>query len=366
MYVIFFVTILSLIIVYLDSQGNLKGGLKYAFFLLGLISAIHYNYGNDYIDYFDGFQEYQHYSLSDVLSNTVQRNNEIGWALINWSLYQLFGVKGFFVLVAIIAVVENWAFYQLINRFVPRNLWYIGIAVYLLSVGQYVMFFSMMRQGIAVAIIVIGYIFYIQRKKVIPAVLMVLLASLFHGSAIIFIPFCFIGFFKLENSKVIVAVLAALFVLFLISREALDAFLGIFMANELVSNYADTYSNNNFVLSIGLGWLVKLIPFLVILGYLYNNTDKGPIRQLALIAAMSAMVIPFTQSLHMISRLQHYFSIFELVTIPCTFVAIKDKTVRNALLILLFIQRGYDYFIFFRSPGWAESYTYFHTVFEAL
>ena len=365
MYVVFSVSLLSLFLVYLDSQGKLKWGLKYAFYLLGFLFAIHYNYGNDYIPYFEDFQNYHDYSLSDVLSNTVQRNNEMGWALVCWSLYNLFGVKGFFLLVTIIGLVENWAYYQLIKRFVPRRLWFISVAVYLFSVNQYVMCFSMMRQGLAVAIIVIDYIFYIQKGRIVPAVLMVFLASLFHASAIVFIPFCFVCLFKFENTKIVVAGLAALFTLFLISRDALNSFMGLFMSTEIYQDYAGAYTSGSTI-SLGFGLILKLIPFIVILLYLFNKSGDRTVRQLAFLAAMSAMVIPFTQSLHMISRLEHYFSIFELVTIPCTFYAIKNNHLRNSLLFLVFLQRGYDYYLFFHSPGWAESYTYFHTVFGAL
>ena len=70
MYILIFVSLLSLFLTYLESAGQVKKGMAYGFGLLTLLAAIHYDFGNDYMPYYNTYNQITAFSFnSDAILN---------------------------------------------------------------------------------------------------------------------------------------------------------------------------------------------------------------------------------------------------------------------------------------------------------
>ncbi|MCC8154262.1 MAG: EpsG family protein, partial [Tannerellaceae bacterium] len=105
-------------------------------------------------------------------------NYEVGYVLLNKILYVLgLDERGFLIAIAVIIQVPIfYTLYSYSESPIISILWYF-------TFGNFIMTFSGLRQGIAIAICFVAYIF-IRKKKIVFFVLTVLLAATFHSSAL--------------------------------------------------------------------------------------------------------------------------------------------------------------------------------------
>lgn len=365
MHIVFFCSLISLLLTYLESVGRLKGGMKWGFVIITILGMIHYDYGNDYMSYYDVYKQVTSYNfdLPGIIAGDYYR--EPGWALLCWIFKPL---GGFFMLVAVLNLVQNIIVYNFINKYVGKRWWTIAVFVYLFATSFYLMSFSMMRQSFAM-IVFLGMWKYIEtRKWWIPLVVFWLL-SFIHSSAIILVPFAFWGFLPVNKGKIVGVSYVILLLLLWLSQSILnDLFSYALTLDDDFSQYADTYGNGNNALKIGMGFVVNMIPFVLSVLFLldkkqnYSNSQKLIVS----LAAISYLVTPFSQIIPITGRLGMYFSFYKLGSIPLIYSNIRRKEIRVVLLGLCLFMIFYDYILFFSSPVWVDKYTIFHTIFEVL
>ena len=365
MYLVIFCSLIALLLTYLESKNQVKGGMKWGFVIVTILGMIHYDYGNDYMSYYDVYKQVTSYSfnLQGILAGDYFR--EPGWVLLCW-LFKPIG--GFFMMVAVLNLVQNIIVYNFINKYVDKQWWAVAVFVYLFATSFYLMSFSMMRQSFAL-IMFLGMWKYIKdRKWWIPLVVFWLL-SFIHSSAIILIPFAFWGFLPVNKGKVVGVSYAIVLLLLWFSQNFLnDIFAYALTLDDDFSQYADTYGSGNNGLKIGMGFVVNMIPFVLSILFLldkkqnYSNSQKLIVS----LAAISYLVTPFAQIIPLTGRLGMYFGIYQLGSIPLIYSNIRNKVIRVVLLSLCLLMIFYDYIIFFSSPVWVEKYTEFHTIFDVL
>lgn len=365
MYIVIFCSLLALLLTYLESKNQLKGGMKWGFVIVTILGMIHYDYGNDYMSYFELFQQVTSYScnLLGILAGDYYR--EPGWVLLCW-LFKPIG--GFFMMVAVLNLIQNYIVFNFVKQYVDKRWWAVAVFVYLFATSFYLMSFSMMRQSFAL-IMFLGMWKYIEdRKWWIPLVVFWLL-SFIHSSAIILIPFAFWGFLPVNKGKVVGVSYAIVLLLLWFSQNILnDIFFYALTLDDDFADYADTYDNGNNVLKIGMGFVVNMIPFVLSILFLLDKKQNNSISQKLIVslAAISYMIVPFSQIIPATGRLEMYFGIYKLGSIPLIYSNIRNKVIRVVLLSLCLLMIFYDYIIFFSSPVWVDKYTDFHTIFEVL
>ena len=79
------ISVLTLILTYLESRRYLKDGMKLGFILISILGIIHYDYGNDYMSYYDIYKSIVNvpFNLSNLIGGYIYK--EPGWALINYA-----------------------------------------------------------------------------------------------------------------------------------------------------------------------------------------------------------------------------------------------------------------------------------------
>lgn len=365
MYLVIICSLIALLLTYLESKNQVKGGMKWGFVIVTILGMIHYDYGNDYMSYYDVYKQVTSYSfdLPGILAGDYYR--EPGWVLLCW-LFKPIG--GFFMMVAVLNLVQNIIVYNFINKNVDKQWWAVAVFVYLFATSFYLMSFSMMRQSFAL-IVFLGMWKYIEGRKWWIPLIVIWLLSFIHSSAIILIPFAFWGFLPVNKGKVVGISYAFLLLLLWLSQNFLnDIFSYALTLNDDFAQYADTYDNGNNALKIGLGFVMNMIPFVLSILFIldkkrnYSNSQKLIVSM----AAISYLVTPFAQIIPLTGRLGLYFGVYQLGSIPLIYSNIRNKVIRAGLLSLCLFLFIYDYIIFFSNPVWVDKYTNFHTIFGVL
>ena len=367
MYIIIFCSLLAFFLTYLETKGKINNGMAWGFVLITFLGAIHYDYGNDYMNYYDFYQDItsHKFDLKQVLDGYYYK--QIGWSLLCW-LFKPIG--GFFTMVALLNIVQNIIVYRFIRKNVKNNWIPLSVGIYLFSTSFYVLSFSMMRQML-VMVIFLGLWDLIKYKKWQIPFLVLLLCSTIHTSSIILLPFAFWGFLSTKNVRLLGIFCIILLVILWLFRDVLNNMFEYAVGlNEDFEYYANSYGDddNNKSLRLGVGFFLNLIPFCLSVLYMFSNSENISEQSKKLVAlyALSFLISPFAQVLQLVSRVGMYFSIYSIASIPLIYGNIKKSNFRIILVSLFVIILMYSYFGFWVSPIFKKSYSEFHTIFNLL
>lgn len=363
MSVIIISSLVALLFTFLESKAKLKGGMAFGFLIVTVIAAIHYNYGNDYFVYYSLYEDIVStpFNYKSIISGEIFK--ESGWVMLNY----LFAFQGgFFILVAVLNIMQNIIVYRFVHRTVERKWWPFSVFIYLFTTCLYLYDFSMMRQGLTVCIF-LGLWPFIRDKKWVVSVVALLLCSLIHSSALMLLPLSFLGFLPTNRPRVLGIIYISLFFVLWLSVTFLNGILETFLILDNIQKYYDYYSYTGTYKSLGIGYYLNILPLAVYL-YLFFRGGKlsGNQYKLLFIGSLVYFVTPFTQIIPMISRFSVYFIIYEIGALPTAYKNVSKVFVRTGLLIVYITMTLYDYCRFFVDPIWSSAYGTFHTIFEVI
>ena len=136
MFVVVSTSFIAILLAYLSRYKDCKKGLEWGFVIVTFIACIHYNYGNDYENYIALWQDIRVQNFQQLFSYGFKV--EPGWVFLN----RLFGFEGgFYFLVAILSIIQNYIYYRFIKEFVPRNWYWLAMLLYLCDTSLYVLNF---------------------------------------------------------------------------------------------------------------------------------------------------------------------------------------------------------------------------------
>lgn len=344
----------------------MKHGMFIGFIMITSLAAIHYDYGMDYMSYMDTFDKVVngHYTFYELIVGEVLRQHEVGWAILNW-LFGYLGKYGFFWMVAILSIFQNIIYYRFIRNYVPQKWWILAVMIYVFSTHYYLINFSMMRQGLAIALVLWSYD-YICQKKMLPALLILACAPLIHRSSLIMVPFAFWEYLPLKKGSFYVVLYSAIFIILFLSRELLDQIFGVVFQFEDFEYYYEAHGSKTNNSHFGIGFFLNLIPFVVSLRFLGKNDVDNDKKRLVALACIGTMILPFTQIIALANRLGLYFSVFNLASIPYAYDAINNKVAKSTLVIVYVGMLFLEYTIFFQNETFFLSYAKFHTIFSVI
>lgn len=359
MFVIVSVSIIAIILAYLGYKIQLPWGFEFAFFLITVVAAIHYNYGNDYPTYEYIFFAINHYEFdwSLLLNNFYYKDP--GWAF----LCLVFKPLGFYWMVAFLYCFENICYYLFIKVCLPVKLQWVGLSLYLLNVNLYVLNMSMMRQSLSEAIIVIAIsLLVLNKKNVLVSVFLVALSTTIHASSIF--AYLFIIPFLLSRKfiKWYVLALILIFTLCMISRDIVNSF--FYVASELdeVNEMVSYYKNSDQENSFGFGFLLRMIPYVVVSIILCNGMElTSKERYLGSVMMIGIFTIALSAVIPLASRLTYFVEAVSTCGIPLYFDKIKLPYKWAAwcgYLLFLFV----TYIVFFNSSVWIDAYSNFQSI----
>ena len=193
-----------------------------------------------------------------------------------------------------------------------------------LAFGFYNFNFSGLRQAIAFGIIFYSYT-YITEKKPIKFIITVLIASLFHSSAIVFLPAYFLVYFKITKLKIIIIAL-------------IDILIYIFKVQIFVFFNNLFYENYNMVITNSVNWMIMCLTIVFFCLLFYKkiaSKDSSLLYNLVVIGSSIMLLSPIANN---ILRISNYYFMFIILLIPevvYSFKKVKYKFSAELIVVLL-------------------------------
>lgn len=362
MYIVIVASIVAWCLTYLDSKNLMRGGMLCGFILLAFLGAIHYNYGSDYMGYYDIYRDINEYSFDLGLIFSGEVFKEPGWAII---CYLFKPIGGFFTMVAVLNFLQNAIIYCMIKTEVERVWWPFALSIYLFNNAFYLLSFSMMRQELVMCIFLAIWPM-IKGRKVLWSLLILFLCVLIHTSAIILLPFVFLGYLPVRNRKVIVSVFIILFFCIWWQRHLINDMMGLMSAIDNIAKYEKVYADSGESLSFGLGYLLNLIPLVLSMSYILQKHKDDNITRLVILSSVGYLLAPLSSVIPMISRLSYYFATYSIITTHRLYSELKNEYLKFGLLMIYIYMMFVGYSGFFSSPIYGEFYDTFYTIFPII
>lgn len=211
-----------------------------------------------------------------------------------------------------------------------------------ISYGHFFNFHNIARQSIAIAIIMFS-VKYIIERKFLQFIIMLLVASSFHYSAFVFVIAYFIHFIKISSIYFMITWCVSLvFVvndgLFLPLFKSLEAFIPSAYINFLEDDRVASLGTRG----LGIKLIISQIIFLILL-YSYKKIEK---KEVALdigqsffikISMLGFILANVFAGIALVSRINHYFTIFIPIAVPIAIYCIFTGVSRFMALAALFI-----------------------------
>ena len=170
----FTILFFSLIINYFAYHNGRRNSFFIAltFLAIFIYLAIRYDYGTDYLNYYAIFEGYKDYGKeSEVLF---------------WHFMRIFNSYEVFIFFHTAIVVS--VLYFFLKKNIESQYYVIFILIFMLHPGMIYTYIAALRSALAAAVfILVAQFFYIRKKRIDCFIIGILLASLFHTSAILLI-----------------------------------------------------------------------------------------------------------------------------------------------------------------------------------
>lgn len=236
--------------------------------------------------------------------------SEAGFFVYVWSLAQILPEAQWFLLITSAVIITLTA------KFIWNNSENYSVSwIVFICLGSMTFAMNGMRQALAMSICLLAYE-YAKQKRCFPFLLVILIAVLFHKSAMLFIIVYFISNMKMNSKSILL--LGVGVILFLTSSDKL-AFLYDTMTGE------DYFSAKSFE---GGGIITVLIYLIAIaLAVLCYKQLREKERFISLAMVILGLVIYVGRyfSTQMYERVSYYFFYFLMVLFPITFNCFRTK-----------------------------------------
>lgn len=312
----------------------------FTFAILFMFMALRYDYGNDYMNYLNN-----HALMNSGLS--AWGANDILFRSLN------IAIPNFFVFIALISLFYLIVVWYLIKNNLKPNQYWFAFLLLLINPYLFLIHLSALRQTLALCFYVLA-VSFATKRKLIPYVTCILLATGMHSSAIILIPLYFLLTEKPFKKKYLFITICGLSLLLftplfdLIANKALD----------YLPNHYRYYYNQGLQNSIRATIISSFYLFLIS----FNLSKlKGKEIIYGKLSLISTVLSVLAIKVSMITRVGMYFDLFLIITIPQIFSRIEKKIYRQILFIVLIGIYLLRYYSFFTTPLW-ESFREYQTI----
>lgn len=285
--------------------------------------------------YIDAYYHIGEMSWSSIFSSREYLNYEFGYILYSKLLYCIYPNHQFLLIIT--AVLSICPFWILFSKY-SKN-YFFSILVYL-SMPLFLLSYSGLRQSIAIGLCCIAALSLCE-KKIIKFLIWVLLASLFHSSALFFVLACPLYYIKMKQ-KTRLLLLVLLPIPYLNKTKLFVALCNLFGYSYQITE------TGAFMFLI---FLVLLYVFVT----LYEVEADGGWKNLLFVACILQTMSGINS---VVMRVGYYYLLSLPIVVPNAISGIKKGTDRHLVSIALGL-----FFLFYGlysiiNSGWAEAYPY--------
>ena len=360
----FIINCIAILLSWLARYRRWRVLLSASFVIYTVFLGIRYMWGNDMMNYYLMFDQINSIDndLFNLNSIDYREGKEYGWIILNILCKPI----GFLGMQMVLAVFQNYVVYSFIKRNVTPNWYWFATFLYGFGVNFMVLSASMMRQSLAMMIVLFASP-YIAQKKIIPSVLLVLLAASMHQSALILLPFCFLGYLKINfKRKNLFWIAGALILWMILAEKVLSSIVSSLISSETFDNY-EVYMGE-FVESSGTGFVFLFNCFLtcMLLAHI-RYVSSLEYKNVLILGSLAILFVPLMSFASLVTRLGYYFSLFTIAGYPIIMQNwIFNKYLKIVVIFFIILLNIRSFFAFFYSDVWYRSYFEYHTIFEDL
>ncbi len=295
---------------YVNSDKNRKKYIKIISFILILQSGLrNVAVGSDTYSYYLSFEASKKASWNQVYQVVFDYykygiGKDPGFPVFEKLCSLTIGeYQGYLLLIALI-------FFTALGNFIYKNTSRLSDAIvaFVIYSVLFYSFFSITghRQTIATAVSLYSFEF-LKKRKLLPFVLMLLVASTLHKSVLIFIPFYFIC--RIKKPKLVYYCTLFLFPVFMVLRNSLALYF------QSIGGYKeyDQYEGSGTYTFTFMFLLIAIVAFIRSKSILKQNSEA---QYYFNAFALALLFIPLTWINPTMMRVVQYFSIFMLLLIP--------------------------------------------------
>ena len=358
------VGIIAVLLTFFDDRKIIKKGFQIAMIILTVFCAIRWEWGVDMPGYAKTFDEYGALGVKfwqiDQLNVRANRISEYGWSILNVLCQPI----GFFGMTILLSVLEGGIVYWFVEKYVPRGYRSISVFLYAFNSNLMVLGCSMMRQWLAMCIILVAAHFVI-KGKFLPYIFTIIFASLFHASAIFMLPFYFLrsmSTIKINSYVILFIVALILLWVYLLGRfmsGAID-----FIMEQGINEMYGSYANSKNTVTVGFGSFMNIIVALVCLINITNGSNQA-MKMIAWVYIGYIIVLPLGTVMPIMSRFTFYFELLGISVIPYGVKSIRQPLLKTGLLVWIVLWYCMLFNNFFHASTWRDSYMTYNTIFNA-
>lgn len=255
-----------------------------------------------------------------------QYNYEIGYVFLNKIIYYI--SQNFQILLIIEMTLLNYSVYKLIQYFSKD--WLMSVLVYV-GFTYFFLSFNISRQFIAISISLLSLVYFAKGKKKI-AICLILLAAIFHRSALLFLIIPLLSSIQFNKSKFNLLVIFNFIMLFPIN---------MLITHVVMNNphYSDSLNQDPEL--VGVAGILFTIGLAILFVFLYFSVDFQRINLIDRIMIISLLIILDLHILSLFSiyvgRIRYVYELLLIVVIPYALSKMKFQKIRILVLLLFYV-----------------------------
>lgn len=353
LYALIFVIAIIAYLLYDNNKVNRKKFICFTsfLFLFLLLALRHQSMGIDMnyreaTGYLGSFDIINSMSWKQVLRLDTYLNYEKGYIIFNKFVGSVYNNRNFFMGVCAFINILPIAIYVYYKSKLP-----VMSVIIFLALPTFLMYFSGLRQGIAISLTLCS-LYFIENKKKLFFALTVFLASLFHYSALIFIIAYPMYYMKLTNVKRVFLPITV-FAVYLL-KYPLFNILGKFFKDDAAANEMATG---------GTLFFIFLLMYIFML-FFYRKSEKKEndhINGAINLFYVACICQSFSSIYDTAMRVGYYFMIYLIIALPNTIAKFekKEKTIIYMIIVVLFMMFGIRNFSSVDSFAKTNPYVFF-------
>ncbi len=328
--ILFFLLVINIIPI--KERTKQKVILPFCFLVLFFYWALRYEYGQDYWAYYDYFY------------NNRQSEKGFGEILFYNVFFPMF--KYYYQAVIVQSLYVIFTLYYMVRRYMPIKYYWLFFFLFMCVPGFHFSLISAMRSSMAAATMFWGYHwFYLKKKNWILYSIMVIVATLFHTSAIVFLIVPIFDWITKKLKGDIIFISLSIFLILAMSIGGLlfsvvtgtgdDSFLGSY------EHLSEGFGNSNLFGTLHKG--IILVPAFFICKYyttITNATQKKIFVLAFLYLAIKLLNMDFN------GRFTAYLYFFFIVAFAYTLSNLPKGT-RVIMIIPYFLVVFFDLYLFY-------------------
>ena len=299
--------------------------------------------GTDMMGYIRRYNLYSTYSFEQIVSIFESEVKNPTFHMLGWGLSKI-GFTHAQWWIAIIAGAYLIPTMIIIYKESPHPL--ISMVMFL-ALGFFTFSLTGLRQTVAMSLIYLSY-FYLRDRKLSRFIILVLIAALFHASALLFLIAYPLSQRKLGIVQTLIFVASLLAII--LFENAIRNLMVISLEDSYLAGYAERETGLNLV-----GFFVQGGMFLISLIYYSSTIKKYPNAIIFYNLALIGLIFQFSSTMIAeLFRVSMYFSFFNIILLPMAISTEQKNEVKLIeeigcimLLLIYMLRKGIPEYIFF-------------------